>query len=130
MTYAAMRMPEMSFDCLSSLELLADLPLDRVPKNPDVARINAIAATPTGALEVSAAEAFCVFGSLRRTAAELHVHHSTVAARLARMEFQMGWSFDDPMDRFMATLVLMVRRIALSTAQLSGAEVEGCDVGQ
>ena len=35
---------------------------------------------------------------------------------------QMGWDFDDPMDRFMATLVLMVRRISLSAAALAEAD--------
>ncbi|BBZ11935.1 PucR family transcriptional regulator [Mycobacterium branderi] len=112
-----------AYDRLSSLELLADLPLDRVQRNPDVARINEIAASPTGALDVSTVEAFCVFGSLRRTAAELHLHHSTVAARLAHVESTMGWDLDDPMDRFMATLVLMVRRIALSSAELADSSL-------
>lgn len=107
-----------AYERLSSLELLADLPLDRVRRHRDVARIDEIAASPAGALAVSTVEAFLVFGSLRRTAAELHVHHSTVAARLAQLESQMGWDLNDPMDRFLATLVLMVRRIALSSAEL------------
>ncbi|MFN3006028.1 PucR family transcriptional regulator [Mycolicibacterium wolinskyi] len=108
-----------AYERLSALELLAELPLDGVRGNRDVARINEIAATPAGALEVQTAEAFFVFGSLRRTAAELHVHHSTVAARLAHLSDQMDWDLDDPMDRFLATLVLMVRRIALSSAELT-----------
>lgn len=112
-----------AYERLSSLELLADLPMDRVRRNRDVARINEIASSPTGALEVQTMEAFFVFGSLRRTAAELHVHHSTVAARLAHVQAQMGWDLDDPMDRFLATLVLMVRRIALSSAELADADL-------
>lgn len=107
---------------LSALELLADLPIDEVRRNPDFARIEEIAATPAGALAVSTVEAFFVFGSLRRTADELHVHHSTVAARLAQVEAQLGWDLDDPMERFMATLVLMVRRIILSRTELAEAE--------
>lgn len=107
-----------AYERLSVLELLAELPLDRVLQNRDVVRINEIAGAASGALEVSTAEAFCVFGSLRRTAEELHVHHSTVANRLAHLAERMGWDFDDPMDRFMATLVLMVRRISLSARTL------------
>jgi hypothetical protein len=80
-------------------------------------------------LQVETAEAFCVFGSLRRTAEELHLHHSTVAARLARIEAELGWDLDDPLDRFSATLVLMVRRIALSSAELTAAS-DARDVGQ
>ncbi len=111
-----------AYERLSVLELLADLAPEQVLANRDIARINEIAATPSGAVEVGAVEAFCVFGSLRRTAEELHVHHSTVAARLAHVAEQMGWDFDDPMDRFMATLVLMVRRISLSAAALAEAD--------
>ncbi|BBZ49221.1 helix-turn-helix domain-containing protein [Mycobacterium heidelbergense] len=108
-----------AYERLSALELLADIPLDRVRRHRDVVRINEIAASPTGALDVDTVEAFFVFGSLRRTAAELHLHHSTVAARLAHVEARMGWDLNDPMDRFTATLVLMIRRIALSSAELA-----------
>ncbi|KUH95553.1 helix-turn-helix domain-containing protein [Mycobacterium sp. IS-3022] len=117
-----------AYERLSLLELLADLPLDRVRGNREMARIDEIAATPTGALAVQTVEAFLVFGSLRRTAAELHVHHSTVAARLAQVARTMGWDLDDPMDRFLATLVLMVRRIALSSEEL--LEPDTCRVYQ
>ncbi|HEU4359919.1 MAG TPA: helix-turn-helix domain-containing protein [Mycobacterium sp.] len=111
-----------AYERLSSLELLADLPVDRVWRLPEVARIDEIATSPAGALEVATMEAYLVFDSLRRTAAELHIHHSTVATRLAHVQSQMGWDFDDPMDRFMATLVLMVRRIALSSAELADSD--------
>ncbi|MGV0816013.1 helix-turn-helix domain-containing protein [Mycolicibacterium boenickei] len=112
-----------AYERLSSLELLADLPIDRVRRNRDVARINEIASSPAGELDVQTTEAFFVYGSLRRTAAELHVHHSTVAARLARVQTAMGWDFEDPVDRFLGTLVLMVRRIAMSSAELADADL-------
>ncbi|TQM31631.1 PucR family transcriptional regulator [Nocardia bhagyanarayanae] len=108
-----------AFDRLGSLELLADLPVDRLLGNADVLRINAFAATEAGALAVDTLEAFCVFGSLRRTAGELHIHHSTVAARIAQVEGVMGWDIDDALDRFQATLVLTVRRMALSATELA-----------
>lgn len=108
-----------AYERLSALELLAELPPEATRGSHALARINEIAATPAGLLQVETAEAFCVFGLLRRTAEELHVHHSTVAARLARIETQLGWDMDDPVDRFSATLVLMIRRIALSSAELT-----------
>ena len=114
-----------AFGGLGVLGLLAELPLERLLNDRDVARINVIATSVTGAQEVSTVEAFCRFGSLRRTAAELHVHHSTVAARLAHLEAEMGWDLDKSIDRFRATLVLMVRRVALSSAELADAEVYG-----
>ncbi|MER5388622.1 helix-turn-helix domain-containing protein [Saccharopolyspora sp. NPDC002686] len=114
-----------SYGRLGSLELLAELPLKRLLNDPDAARINVIATSPAGEQEVATLEAYCVFGSLRRTAEEMHVHHSTVAARLAHLEAEMGWDLADPMDRFKATLVLMVRRVTLSSTELAASEVFG-----
>ncbi|MER7077245.1 PucR C-terminal helix-turn-helix domain-containing protein [Saccharopolyspora kobensis] len=114
-----------SYGALGSLELLAELPLKRLLNDPDAARINAIATSPGGEQEVATLEAYCVFGSLRRTAEEMHVHHSTVAARLAHLEAEMGWDLADPMDRFKATLVLMVRRVTLSSTELASSAVFG-----
>lgn len=111
-----------AYERLSALELLADLPLEQVLHNSDVVRINQLASTPAGAHEVDTTEAFCVLGSLRRTATQLHLHHSTVAARIAHVEAAMGWDLADPIDRFTATLVLFVRRIALSSAELTGGD--------
>ncbi|MFC9894259.1 helix-turn-helix domain-containing protein [Nocardia sp. NPDC127579] len=110
-----------AFERLGSLDLLADLPVQRLLGTADVMRINDLAATETGALAVDTLEAFCVYGSLRRTAAELHLHHSTVAARIAHVEAAMGWDMGAAIDRFTATLVLTVRRIALSATALSDA---------
>ncbi|MEV6098520.1 helix-turn-helix domain-containing protein [Nocardia sp. NPDC051981] len=109
-----------AFERLGALELLADLPVQRLLGMADVMRINEFAATEAGALAVDTLEAFCVFGTLRRTAAELHLHHSTVAARIAQVEAVMGWDVDEALDRFTATLVLTVRRMTLSSAQLAG----------
>ncbi|MGW4119645.1 PucR family transcriptional regulator [Nocardia sp. NPDC004711] len=109
-----------AFERLGALELLADLPVQRLLGTADVMRINEFAATEAGALAVDTLEAFCVFGTLRRTATELHLHHSTVAARIAQVEAVMGWDVDEALDRFTATLVLTVRRMTLSSAQLAG----------
>ncbi|MGX1811973.1 PucR family transcriptional regulator [Nocardia sp. NPDC055321] len=108
-----------AFERLGALELLADLPVQRLLGVADVTRVNEFAATEAGALAVDTLEAFCVFGTLRRTATELHLHHSTVAARIAQVEAVMGWDVDDALDRFTATLALFVRRMALSSTQLS-----------
>lgn len=113
------------FGRLGPLDLLADVPLERLLENRGVARINALAASAAGAQDVDTLEAFCVYGSLRRTAAELHVHHSTVASRLTHVEAEMDWDLGDSIDRFTATLVLMLRRMALSSAELAASEIVG-----
>ncbi|SEM49189.1 PucR family transcriptional regulator [Rhodococcus maanshanensis] len=112
-----------AFGLLGSLELLAEIPLERLLNDRDVARLNAFAASEAGSQDVTTLEAFCVFGSLRRTATELHVHHSTVASRLAHIEKEMGWDLERSTDRFMATLALMLRRMSLSSAELAASEV-------
>ncbi|MGW0997216.1 PucR family transcriptional regulator [Streptomyces sp. NPDC002523] len=118
------------FGRLGPLDLLADVPLERLLETRGVARINALAASASGAQDVDTLEAFCVYGSLRRTAAELHVHHSTVASRLTHVEAEMDWDLGDSIDRFMATLVLMLRRMALTSAELAASEaVGGCGEG-
>ncbi|RVU28107.1 PucR family transcriptional regulator [Streptomyces antnestii] len=116
-----------AFGRLGPLDLLADVPLGRLLGARGIARVNALAATATGAQDVDTLEAFCVYGSLRRTACELHVHHSTVASRLARVEAATDWDLGNSIDRFIATLVLMLRRMALSSAELAAAE--GADGG-
>lgn len=61
---------------------------------------------------MAALEAFCRTGSLRKAAALLHLHHSSVADRLARVEDELGWRLDEPGDRFRARFALLARRLA------------------
>ncbi|MDT7586181.1 MAG: hypothetical protein QOE32_3731 [Pseudonocardiales bacterium] len=99
-------------DALGTLALLAELPAQRLRTEPDVLALDALASTRAGALDVAALEAFCRTGSLRQAAAELHLHHSSVAARLARVEQAVGWRLDTPGDRFRARLAVVARLLA------------------
>ena len=103
---------------LGVLTLLAELPVSRLKATLGVAALEAHARTPGGALDVEALESYCVFGALRRTATELNLHHSTVAARLDRIEAVTGWRLDDAMDRFQATFALLARRLVTSARTL------------
>ncbi|MBE1577488.1 PucR family transcriptional regulator [Amycolatopsis roodepoortensis] len=97
---------------LGSLTLLAEVPVARLRGQDDVLALDTLAATPTGAADVAALEAFCRTGSLRQAAVALHRHHSSVAARLAHVEDALGWRLDEPGDRFRARLALLARRLA------------------
>ncbi|WP_410598631.1 helix-turn-helix domain-containing protein [Amycolatopsis sp. lyj-90] len=97
---------------LGSLTLLAEVPVARLREQDDVRALDALAATPTGAADVAALEAFCRTGSLRQAAVALHRHHSSVSARLAHVEDALGWRLDEPGDRFRARLALLARRLA------------------
>jgi hypothetical protein len=98
---------------LGALTLLADLPPARLRAEPDVAALLALAETESGALDVDTLEAFCRSGSLRQAAVILHLHHSSVAARLAHVEDALGWRLDEPQGRFRARMALLARRLAL-----------------
>jgi hypothetical protein len=91
---------------LGSLALLGELAPERLRVQPDVAALDALPAT-----DVVALEAFCRTGSLRKAAALLHLHHSSVADRLARVEHELGWRLDEPGDRFRARFALLARRL-------------------
>jgi DNA-binding PucR family transcriptional regulator len=94
------------YEGLGALAMIAELPADRLRQDPDVM---AIAALPDA--DVDALEAFCRYGSLRQAAASLHLHHSSVAARLARVEETLELRLDDPIERFRVTLALLARRV-------------------
>ncbi|MFC4945560.1 helix-turn-helix domain-containing protein [Pseudonocardia sp. GCM10023141] len=100
-------------DALGSMVLLAELPPERLRAQPDVVALAALAATASGAPDVATLEAFCRTGSLRQAAALLHLHHSSVAARLAHVESALGWRLDEPDGRFRARFALLARRLAL-----------------
>jgi sugar diacid utilization regulator len=97
------------YEGLGCLAMIAEIPAARLRQDPDVV---AIAALPDA--DVDALEAFCRYGSLRQAAASLHMHHSSVAARIARVEATLDRHLDDPIDRFRVTLALLARRV-LST---------------
>jgi sugar diacid utilization regulator len=100
------------YDSLGVLTALADVPASRLQSEPDVVALDALIAKENGALDVGALEAFCLTGSLRQAAQVLYLHHSTVAARLERVEKAMGWRLDNPADRFRAQFALLARRLA------------------
>jgi hypothetical protein len=99
---------------LGALALLAAVPTEVLMSHSEIAALNAMAATDVGALDISAIEAFFRTGSLRSAAQVLHVHHSTVAARLERVQQVMGWRLDEPVSRFGAEFALLTRRLTQS----------------
>ncbi|WP_371479179.1 PucR family transcriptional regulator [Kitasatospora sp. NBC_00315] len=99
-------------DELGPVALLAQIPAERLRAEPDVRALDELAGREGGALSIAALAAFCRTGSLRQAAAELHLHHSSVAARLAHVEGALDWRLRDPQDRFRAQLALYARRLA------------------
>ncbi|MFI6349977.1 PucR family transcriptional regulator [Streptomyces sp. NPDC050560] len=101
-------------DALGPLALLADLPAARLRAEPGVRALAELAGRDGAELSVAALAAFCRHGSLRRAAAALHLHHSSVAARLAQVESALGWRLGDPGGLLRAQLALYAWRLSRS----------------
>ncbi|WP_461038490.1 helix-turn-helix domain-containing protein, partial [Streptomyces mayteni] len=108
-------------DELGPVAVLAELPAARLGALPDVRRLGELAARDGGELNLAALAAFCRTGSLRQAAAELHLHHSSVAARLAHVQVATGWRLRDPAHRFRAQLALYARRLTLAPGDNGGS---------
>ncbi|MDT0268412.1 helix-turn-helix domain-containing protein [Streptomyces sp. DSM 44915] len=102
-------------DALGPLALLAEVPVARLRAEPGVRALAELVERDGGALGLAALAAFCRTGSLRQAAATLHLHHSSVAARLAVVESALGWRLHQPEDRFKAQLALHAWRLSAST---------------
>ena len=99
---------------LGPVALLAEIPVERLRTQPEVRALEQLADGKGGEQSIAALAAFCRAGSLRQAAAELHLHHSSVAARLAQVERALGWQLADPRDCFSARLALYALRLAKS----------------
>ncbi|MGW1785670.1 helix-turn-helix domain-containing protein [Streptomyces sp. NPDC002143] len=95
------------YDQLGPLALLAELPVDRLRTQPDVVALEGLAEPVLTALAT-----FCRAGTLRQAAVDLHLHHSSVAARLAQAEAALNLRLADPADRFRAQFALYAHRLS------------------
>jgi PucR-like helix-turn-helix protein len=101
-------------DTLGPVALLAQIPPPRLHEQPDVQALIRLAGQPGGHAAIEALAAFCRTGSLRQAATSMHLHHSSVAARLTRAERVLDRGLRDPHDRFAAQLALYAYRLATS----------------
>lgn len=99
-------------EALGPLALLAEVPAARLRADPGVRALAGLAARGGGDLSITALAAFCRTGSLRQAAAALHLHHSSVAARLAGAEEALGWRLREPDGRLRAQLALYAWRLS------------------
>lgn len=77
----------------------------------DVTALDRIATEPNGHETLAALAAFCDTGSVRKAGTRVGRHHSTVAARLARAETTLGFSFATPTGRRRLDLALLLRHL-------------------
>ncbi|GAA3446660.1 helix-turn-helix domain-containing protein [Planomonospora venezuelensis] len=97
---------------LGALALFAEhVPDEAVAALPDVRALQGLARLPHGAEALEAVRALCAEGSVRRAAAAVHLHHSSLAARIARAETVLGFPLADPAGRLRAHLALRLLRL-------------------
>ncbi|GAA4717474.1 helix-turn-helix domain-containing protein [Phytohabitans rumicis] len=95
------------WDDLGPLALVAEhVPDSAIGDLEEVRRLEALAGTAPGREAIAALEALCAHGSLRRAAEAVHLHHSSMAARIARAQAALGYVVDAPAGRQRAYLAL------------------------
>jgi sugar diacid utilization regulator len=102
-----------SYEGLGPLTLLGELPRDRLEAHPDVVSLQYLERGTSGASDIKVLDVFCHSSSLRGAAQSLHMHHSSVAARLEQIEQALGWELDTPEGRFRTRLAILAHRLVV-----------------
>ena len=104
---------------LGALALFAaHVPQEAIAGLADVRAVEELSRRPYGAEAMEAVRALCAEGSVRRAAVAVHLHHSSLAARIARAEAVLGFSLADSAGRLRAHLALQLVRLR---PEISGA---------
>lgn len=115
--YPTYEPPVVRFDDLGSFGPIAEaLTADQISALPDVIALDKLAELPGGEEMLHTLEAVAATDSLRRAAAILHMHHNSVAHRVARAEQVLGFSVADLYARPRLMLAIGLRRIKESAA--------------
>ncbi|WP_061293412.1 helix-turn-helix domain-containing protein [Herbidospora cretacea] len=100
--------PVIGYGDLGALALLAEIPPEAARGSADVAALDRVAGSPQ---DLRTLEAYCATGSLRRAADLLHLHHSSVARRVAHLGGVLGLDLGEPQARTRITIALTLRRL-------------------
>jgi hypothetical protein len=84
---------------------------DEIDEIPDVRALDRLAAEPGGRDTLDVLTAVIATDSVRKAAALVHRHHSSMAGRLARAEATLGFDVNSPTGRFRLMLALGLRRL-------------------
>ncbi len=103
---------------LGALALFAThVPDEEIAALPDVRAVEELARRPYGAEALEAVRALCAEGTVRRAAVAVHLHHSSLAARIARAEAVLGFSLADSAGRLRAHLAMRLVRLRPSAGE-------------
>jgi sugar diacid utilization regulator len=103
--------PAVYFEQLGILHLLAQIPRTELAAMEDFQRLTALDVDREGASDLDLLDEFLDSGSLRKTAAKMYMHHTTVEYRLRRIQRELGYSLSEPANRTRTKLVITLLRI-------------------
>jgi hypothetical protein len=104
------------FGELGVLHLLAEIPTDDLAGYPDVVRVAGLEATGAPVSDLDLLERYLATMSLRQTAQQVLLHHTTVQYRLKRIEHQLGVDLQDPAARLRTQIAILLYRIERAAA--------------
>lgn len=104
--------PVVDWNDLGGFAVLAEhVPVEEIAEISDVRALDRLAASRSGSIVIATLHAVCVNDSIRHAAAGMHLHHSSVAARLERAEQELGFSVRTPSGRIRLALALTLRHL-------------------
>ena len=112
----ALATPVTHFEELGVLHLLAEIPTDDLARYPDVLRVAGLEARGTPVSDLDLLERYLATMSLRQTAQQVLLHHTTVQYRLKRIEQHLGIDLQDPAARLRLQIAILLYRIERAAA--------------
>lgn len=97
------------------------LPAEALADVPDVRALNKLVSGPGGTEMLRTLEAVAATESLRRAATLMHMHHNSVAHRIARAEHILGFEITVPYGRVRLMMILVMRRLLVRSLETHGA---------
>ncbi len=86
--------------------LLLKIPREEIMETADVKAVSALCGTQGDLADRDLLRTFCAAGSLRKTAAQVHLHHSSVQYRIRRIEAALSFDLTTPAGRDRAMFAL------------------------
>lgn len=104
--------PAVRCDRLGALAMLAALAPADLAQDADVLALHRLAGSRGGADVIATLRQLVLRGSVRKVAADLHLHHSSITHRLARAQAALGYPLDGQQALFRLRLALEMWRLA------------------
>jgi len=115
----ALATPITHFEELGVLHLLAEIPTDDLARYPDVVRVAVLEASGSPVSDLDLLERYLATMSLRQTAQQVLLHHTTVQYRLKRIEQHLGVDLQDPSARLRTQIAILLYRIERASSATS-----------